>query len=124
MNRWFAPGLLLIVGLALALRLPQLDRRPMHNDEGVNAMRFRSLWVNHAYRYDPNEFHGPTLEYSTIPAAWMSGAKDFNSFTESTFRSVTVAFGVGLILLLFLLADWLGRAETLWAASPSPRTGG
>ncbi len=116
MNRWFAPGLLLIVGLALALRLPQLDRRPMHNDEGVNAMRFRSLWINNAYRYDPNEFHGPTLEYSTIPTAWMSGSKDFNSFTESTFRSVTVAFGVGLILLLFLLADGLGKAEALWAA--------
>ena len=116
MNRWFAPGLLLIVGLALALRLPQLDRRPMHNDEGVNAMRFRSLWINNAYRYDPNEFHGPTLEYSTIPTAWISGSKDFNSFTESTFRSVTVAFGVGLILLLFLLADGLGKAETLWAA--------
>ena len=104
MNRWFAPGLLLIVGLALALRLPQLDRRPMHNDEGVNAIRFRSLWVNHAYRYDPNEFHGPTLEYFTVPSAWVSGSKDFNQFTETTFRRVTVSFGVGLILLLYLHA--------------------
>jgi hypothetical protein len=38
MNRWFAPGLLLVLGLALALRLPQLGLRPMHNDEGVNAI--------------------------------------------------------------------------------------
>src|SRR5256885_1097018 len=116
MNRWFAPGLLLIAGLALALRLPELDRRPMHNDEGVNAMRFRSLWVSNTYQYDPNEFHGPTLEYSTVPSAWLSASHDFNSFTESTFRRVTVTFGVGLILLLFLLADALGKLETLWAA--------
>ncbi|PYL01541.1 MAG: hypothetical protein DME19_01305 [Verrucomicrobia bacterium] len=117
MNRWFGPGLFLLVGLALALRLPQLDRRPMHNDEGVNAIRFRSLWVNHAYRYDPNEFHGPTLEYFTVPSAWVSGSKDFNQFTETTFRRVTVSFGVGLILLLYLLADGLGKVETLWAAA-------
>src|SRR5438309_242272 len=116
MNRWFAPGLLLIAGLALALRLPELDRRPMHNDEGVNAMRFRSLWASNTYQYDPNEFHGPTLEYSTVPSAWLSASHDFNSFTESTFRRVTVTFGVGLILLLFLLADALGKLETLWAA--------
>src|SRR5439155_13332014 len=116
MNRWFAPGLLLIAGLALALRLPELDRRPMHNDEGVNAMRFRSLWVSNTYQYDPNEFHGPTLEYSTVPSAWLSASHDFNSFTESTLRRVTVTFGVELILLLFLLADALGKLETLWAA--------
>ena len=116
MNRWFAPGLLLVAGLALALRLPELDRRPMHNDEGVNAMRFRSLWVSNTYQYDPNEFHGPTLEYSTVPSAWLSASHDFNSFTESTFRRVTVAFGVGLILLLFLFADALGKLETLCAA--------
>lgn len=116
MNRWFAPALLLLVGLALALRLPQLDRRPMHNDEAVNAMRFRSLWVNHAYRYDPNEFHGPTLQYATVPAAGLSGSNDFNQFTEATFRRVTVAFGAGLIVLLLLMADGLGKLETLWVA--------
>ncbi|PYJ99990.1 MAG: hypothetical protein DME23_08450 [Verrucomicrobia bacterium] len=117
MNRWFAPGLLLIVGLALALRLPELDRRPMHNDEGVNAMRFRSLWVSHTYQYDPYEFHGPTLEYATVLSAWLTGSNDFDRFTEFTFRRVTVAFGVVLILLLFLLVDGLGKAETLWAAA-------
>jgi uncharacterized protein (TIGR03663 family) len=116
MNRWFAPGLLLVTGLALALRLPQLDLRPMHNDEGVNAMRFRTLWVDNAYRYDPNEFHGPTLEYFTAASAWLSGSHDFNQFGEAKYRLVTVAFGAGLILLLLLLADGLGKVEAMWAA--------
>src|SRR5262249_36151708 len=97
--------------------LPQLDRRPMHNDEGVNAMRFRSLWVSHSYKYDSNEFHGPTLEYSTVPSAWLNPNQDFNQLTETTYRLVTVAFGTGLILLILLLVDGLGKAETFWAAT-------
>ncbi|MBI3853453.1 MAG: TIGR03663 family protein [Verrucomicrobia bacterium] len=117
MNRWFAPGLFLLICLALAFRLPQLDRRPMHNDEGLNAMKFRSLWVTNDYKYDPHEFHGPTLPYATLPAAWLSPARNFDDFTESTFRLVTVAFGIGLILLVLLLTDGLGKPETLCAVA-------
>jgi uncharacterized protein (TIGR03663 family) len=116
MKRWFGPAFLLIIALAMALRAPRLGLRPMHNDEAVNAMRFRDLWVSNSYQYDPDEFHGPTIEYFTLPAAWLDRARDFNGFTEATFRSVTVAFGVGLILLLLPLARDLGKAETLWAA--------
>ncbi len=116
MKRWFAPAFLVIIALGLALRAPRLGLRPMHNDEAVNAMRFRDLWVSNSYKYDPEEFHGPTIEYFTLPAAWLSGARDFNSFTEATFRSVTVAFGLALIVLLLPLARDLGKIETLWAA--------
>jgi uncharacterized protein (TIGR03663 family) len=115
MNRWFAPAFLLLIALALALRAPRLRLRPMHNDEAVNAMRFRELWVSNSFRYDPDEFHGPTLEYFTLPAPWLTGARDFNDFTEATFRAVTVAFGVGLIIVLLPLARDLGKVETLWA---------
>jgi len=116
MNRWFAPGLFLLIILALALRLPQLDRRPMHNDEGLNAMKFRSLWADNDYKYDPHEFHGPTLPYATLPFAWTWPTPDFNQFTEITFRLVTVSFGVGLLLLLPLLLGGLGKPATLCAA--------
>jgi uncharacterized protein (TIGR03663 family) len=116
MNRRFALGFLLALGAAVALRAPQLDRRPMHNDEAVNALKFRALWQQGSYRYDPNEFHGPTLAYATLASAWLTPSRTFNQFTETTFRLVPVAFGLGLILLLALLADGLGRAETLWAA--------
>jgi uncharacterized protein (TIGR03663 family) len=117
MNRWFVAALLLLTGVALALRLPDLGLRPMHNDEGVNAMKFRQLWVNNTYKYDPNEFHGPTLPYFTLPSAFLSGAPDFNQFSESTFRLVPAVFGAGLILLLLLIAPDFGKAETLWAAA-------
>jgi uncharacterized protein (TIGR03663 family) len=89
----------------------------MHNDEGVNAMKFRALYVNNSYKYNPDEFHGPTLPYFTLPAAWLQGGGDYNRFSEPAYRAVTVAFGLGLILLLALLARDLGRSEMLWAAA-------
>jgi len=117
MNRWFVAALVLLTGIGLGLRLPELGLRPMHNDEGVNAMKFRLLWVNNSYKYDPNEFHGPTLPYMTLPAAFLSGSRDFNQFTEATFRVVPAVFGAGLILLLLILAPDFGKGETLWAAA-------
>ncbi len=117
MNRWFVAAMALLTGVGLGLRLPGLELRPMHNDEGVNAMKFRLLWVNNNYKYDPNEFHGPTLPYMTLPSAWVSGTRDFNEFMPTTFRAVPAVFGAGLILLLLLLAPEFGKAETLWAAA-------
>jgi uncharacterized protein (TIGR03663 family) len=114
MNRWLLAGLALLLGVGL--RAPCLTLRPMHNDEGVNAMKFGRLYVDNDYKYNPDEFHGPTLPYLTLPAVWLQGGGDFNRFGEATYRAVTVAFGLGLILLLPLLARDLGRAETLWAA--------
>jgi uncharacterized protein (TIGR03663 family) len=116
MSRWLVAGLALVLGAGLGFRAPCLSLRPMHNDEGVNAVKFRHLYVNNNYKYDPNEFHGPALPYATLPAAWLQGGGSFNDFNEAAFRSVTVAFGAGLILLLLLLAPDFGRAETMWAA--------
>ena len=106
----------LIIGLALVLRLPNLAQRPMHNDEGVNAVKFNELWTSGKFDYDPNEYHGPTLYYFTLPVVWASGTKDFAETTEVTYRLVPVIFGIGLILLLPLVNDGLGRGGVLWAA--------
>ncbi len=116
MKRWFAPGFLAVLVLAALLRLPELRLRPMHNDEAVNAVKFGELWKGSGYKYNPNEFHGATLPYSTLPAAWFSGAPDFNALTEASFRAVTVVFGIAVIALLLFLTSEFGRAETWWAA--------
>jgi uncharacterized protein (TIGR03663 family) len=115
MNTRVVLGLFLITLCALALRAPELDRRPMHNDEAVNAIKLQGLWEKGIYHYDPDEYHGPLLYYATLPALWLSGAKGFPQVTETTLRLVPVVFGAGLILLLWLLADGLGRAGTLFA---------
>ena len=109
--------LVLIAGLALALWPLCLDERPMHNDEAVNGIKFGQLWEHGGYKYDPNEHHGPSLYYATLALNRLTGAPtDFARFTESRLRLTTVVFGVGLILLLLLISNGLGRTATFWAA--------
>jgi uncharacterized protein (TIGR03663 family) len=116
MNRWAALALLLAVAGGLALRLPKLDARPLHNDEGVNAIKVAALWEHGAYKYDPHEFHGPTLYYASLPFLWTGSAKNSDDLDATRLRLVTVAFGIALILLLPLLADGLGSTATALAA--------
>jgi uncharacterized protein (TIGR03663 family) len=108
--------LLLAVLLALALRCPFLDARPMHNDEAVNAIKFGKLWNGGGYGYDPNEHHGPSLYYATLAVARLTSTPDFDHLSEIKLRLITVFFGVGLIALLPLIGDGLGRQGTVWAA--------
>ncbi len=132
--------MLLAVAGALALRVPQLAVRPLHNDEAINATKLAALWEKGEYRYDPYEYHGPTLYYSSLPFLWLSGAITSDgraggplpaardkagggayegahpAFSDGKLRIVTVAFGVGLILLLLLMADGLGPLAAVWAA--------
>ena len=117
MNRRLGLGLLLALTLAaLALRLPDLDRRPLHNDEAVNATKLQVLWQTGQYTYDPDEFHGPALHYASLPFVWLSGARTAADLSDSTLRLAPVFFGAGLILLLGLFADGLGGKATVWAA--------
>jgi uncharacterized protein (TIGR03663 family) len=114
-----APWLLvvLIAALALALWPISLDRRPMHNDEAVNAVKFGQLWQHGGYKYDPNEHHGPSLYYATLALSRLTGApNDYDQFTQRRLLFTTILFGVGLILLLPLVAEGLGRNATGWAA--------
>lgn len=116
LQRGFLFGLLFTLLVGVALRFPHLEQRPMHNDEAVNAIKFGHLWEKGAYRYDPNEHHGPSLFYATLAIARLTSSPDFAHLTETKLRLVTVAFGLGLILLLPLIVDGLGRNPTLWAA--------
>jgi uncharacterized protein (TIGR03663 family) len=116
MNRWSALAVLLAIAGSLALRVPKLDTRPLHNDEAVNAIKVSELWQHGRYQYDPDEYHGPTLHYATLPFLWLSGARNSDELNDSTLRLAPVVFGVGLILLLLLFADGLGRQAVVWAA--------
>jgi len=113
---WFAALILATACGALAFRLPHLDRRPLHGDEANQAHKAGVLLDTGLYRYDPQEHHGPTLYYLTLPVAWLSGAKAFADTNEWTYRVVPIVFGVGLVLLLLLVADGPGRTGTFCAA--------
>ena len=113
-----------LAAAALAVRLPALDARPMHCDEAVQAVKAGHLLETGEYRYDPYEFHGPTLNYFTLPALWLSGDETFAESSEAAYRLVPVIFGAAVILLLLLVTDGLGRgaaivAGVLTAVSPA-----
>ena len=111
-----AAAFLLALALAFVLRVPQLDSRPLHNDEAVNATKLATLWEKGEYKYDPHEYHGPTLHYFSLPVLRLSGATNTDTFSDSRLRIVTVAFGIGLLFLLLLLKDGLGNSATFWSA--------
>lgn len=116
MNNNLVWGLFAVVCLALALRLPQLGDRPMHTDESVHAIKFQGLWEHGTYQYDPNEYHGPSLYYATLPVVWLSHARTTAEIHESLLRTVPVLFGVALILLLGFVVDGQGRGAVFWSA--------
>ncbi len=102
--------------LALALRLPRLRQRPMHTDEAVHAIKFGQLLEEGVYTYDPNEYHGPTLNYLTLIPAKLASAHKLTEVDEFTLRIVPVFFGVLLVLLLVLISDGFGPGAAVYAA--------
>jgi uncharacterized protein (TIGR03663 family) len=116
MKHWSALAMLLALVAALALRVPKLDLRPLHNDEAVNATKAAELWETGKYKYDPDEYHGPTLHYATVPFFWLSGAKNSDELKDAWLRAAPVAFGVALILLLPLFNGVLSRGAIAWSA--------
>src|SRR5258708_7127240 len=109
MTRLLTLVLLLAAGAALVLRWPGLDRRSMHNDEAVNAVKFGQLWDRQGYKYDPNEHHGPSLFYSSWAIERLTGAPELEHFTDGRLRLVPVLFGLALLPLLLLVTDGIGR---------------
>lgn len=106
----------LIVIAAAGLRVGDLGDRPMHGDEAVNTFKFQELYEDNAYRYDPSEYHGPTLPYLTWLAAAIHPATAFADFPAEMYRGVTVAFGVGLVVLTVLIGAGIGYPAALFAA--------
>ncbi len=109
----FAALFLGTLALSLILRVPRLDLRPMHHDEANQAVKFGRLLEEGDYRYDPEDHHGPSLYYLTLPSAWLSGEASLAELQESTLRMVPVAFSAALLLLLLMLSREIGRTGAL-----------
>jgi uncharacterized protein (TIGR03663 family) len=107
---------LLALAGALLFRFVRLDVRPMHNDEANQAAKFGELLEHGEYVFDPQDHHGPTLYYLTLPAAWAAGARTLAGLDEFTLRAVPALFGVGLLLLLLLYGGAISREAALAAA--------
>ena len=89
----------------------------MHGDEAVHAIKLHTLWETGSYVYDPNEYHGPTLYYLTLPILKLAGCRSFADFTETQLRLLPAILGALLVPLLWLLREVLGGWGMLTAGA-------
>ncbi len=100
----------LIIAIAIFLRFFQLGLRPFHHDEGVNGFFLTTLFRDGIYKYDPANYHGPTLYYITLTFANVFGLE-----TIPVRWSVAI-FGVLTVVLAFFLRRYIGTLGSLFAA--------
>ncbi len=118
--------LLVTIGVVLlggALRFPHLNDRPMHCDEAILADKFGTLLETGSWKYDPTDYHGPTLIYLSLIPAWISRIHHYVDLQECTLRLVPALAGMMLLLMPLLLRKCLGDVAMLvsmllTAASP------
>jgi len=91
---------IIIFILGLSLRFYDLERRPVHYDEGGGyAIGIRDLAKTGNYHYNP-DFHGPFLFYIGALSFKLFGMSDF------TLRLMPALFGSLMILLLYNIKDY------------------
>ena len=107
---WTLVGTAIAVA-AVVLRLYELELKPLHHDEGVNGYFLRLLVEPpYVYRYNPRNYHGPTLYYFSKLAV------DGLGLTTFAVRLVPALAGIGTVLLLLGLRRWIGSVGALTAA--------
>jgi uncharacterized protein (TIGR03663 family) len=102
-------GYLLLTGVALALRLVDLDARPFHHDESQDAYFSWLLATDGKYSYQPI-LHGPLRFYLTAAAYTLFGDSDF------TARLAPALMGTAMVPMCALLRSQLGRLGAFAAA--------
>jgi len=107
---WLVASIVVLM-LATALRVYALDLKPLHHDEGVNGFFLTNLLRQGIYRYDPSNYHGPTLYYLTLPVVGLFGLNTF------AIRFVTAGFGIGTVWLVLALRRYVGALGALAAAA-------
>lgn len=99
-----------IIALAAFLRFFMLGLKPLHHDEGVNGFFLTTLFKDGIYKYDPANYHGPTLYYISVVFAKLFGLE-----TVPVRMSMAI-FGVLMVVLVLYLKRYIGKVGTLVAA--------
>jgi uncharacterized protein (TIGR03663 family) len=104
-----------VLAFGLWFRVYGLDLRPMHTDESVHADKFGTLLDEGFYAYDPDEYHGPTLNYLSLLSAALFGQTAYTQITEKTLRIVPAVIGTLLLLTPLLFFDGIGLRAAVFS---------
>ncbi|HVF57017.1 MAG TPA: flippase activity-associated protein Agl23 [Pyrinomonadaceae bacterium] len=107
---WMAASAIILLAAAL-LRLYAPELNPLHHDEGVNGFFLTNLLRTGVYKYDPSNYHGPTLYYFTLPPVVVFGLNTF------AIRFVPALAGTMTVWLLLCLRRHIGAVSALAAAA-------
>ena len=107
-----------ILAAAAFLRLYDLGLKPLHHDEGVNGLFLVHLVRDGVYRYDPANYHGPTLYYFARLTAWLNGLlTNGDGLSDAAIRVVPALFGIATVALVLCLRGQIGKRGALVAAA-------
>jgi uncharacterized protein (TIGR03663 family) len=99
----------LVTAVAAFIRFFALTLKPFHHDEGVNGFFLNTLFRDGVYKYDPANYHGPTLYYISLAFAKVFGLETFSV------RASVAVFGVLTVVLIFFLKNYIGKIGSLAA---------
>jgi Predicted membrane-bound mannosyltransferase len=108
-DRAWLLGCALVTAVAVFLRFYDLTLKPMHHDEGVNGHFLTTLFREGSYRYDPSNYHGPTLYYIALAFSKVFGLETFSV------RASVAVFGVLMVAMIFFLRRYIGTVGSLAA---------
>jgi uncharacterized protein (TIGR03663 family) len=102
---------LILLGVYVAVtRLYDLDRKPVQHDESMFAYYSWQTLENRAYDYANMEImHGPLLEWAVAGVFALFGD------SEATMRLFPALCGIGILVLVFLMRQGLGRNGAYFA---------
>lgn len=98
-----------ITVLGALLRFAWLAIKPFHHDEGVNGFFLTNLVRDGNYRYDPGNYHGPTLYFIELPFALAFGLNTI------PVRIPIALFGLAMVVLALYFRRYLGNIGSLLA---------
>ena len=102
-------GCAAITAIAAFLRFYHLELKPLHHDEGVNGWFLTNLFREGVYKYDPANYHGPTLYYIALGFVQVFGLDTL------PIRWSVAVWGVAIVVLAFYLRRYIGRTSALFA---------
>ena len=105
---WHVVGLLAIVLALVLTRGWDLGNRSYSHDEAIHAWEAWKLVTGQRYVHDP-VYHGPFLYHVTALVYFFFGVSDV------TARVGAALFAIGVVLMVWPLRRWLGRAGALFA---------
>jgi predicted membrane-bound mannosyltransferase len=109
---WWLASAAAVTVIAVFLRFYWLTLKPLHHDEGVNGFFLTNLFRDGVYRYDPENYHGPTLYYISLAFTTL-----FGGLETFPIRASVAVFGVLIVVLALFLRRYLGNIGALAAAT-------